>query len=118
MVRHVYELLFRSRWYAFAWALCMATSAILFTTTGAGAWLTGTKSDPRAIEAAREAKFRSWAEDDKRRLGDDQGYDPSSPEVVRDGLQRPESGSNPEHQTVPYTPDEAETQPVDGAAGQ
>jgi hypothetical protein len=116
MVRTVYELLFRSRWYALAWALCMATSAILFTTTGAGAWLTGTKPDPRASEAAREAKFRSWAEDDRRRLSDDQGYDPSSPEVVRDGLPRTDDGANPQYQTVPYTPGDAD--PADGAASE
>ncbi|MEI6642697.1 MAG: hypothetical protein WCL10_11720 [Novosphingobium sp.] len=104
----MYELLFRSRWYALVWAVLMAVSAVMFTTTGAGAWLTGTKPDARASEEAREHQFRSWAEDDKRRLGEDQGYDPSSPEVVRDGLPRREDGNDPKYRTVPFTPDQAD----------
>jgi len=103
----VYELLFRSRWYALGWALLMATSAIAFTTTGIGAWLTGTSPDSHASEDAREHQFQSWTEDAKRRLGDDQGYDPSSPDLVRDGTPQRANGSNPQYRTVPFSADDA-----------
>jgi hypothetical protein len=108
----VYELLFRSRWYALAWAVLMVVSALTFTTTGAGAWLTGTRSAARESDEARERQFRSWAEDDKRRLGGDQGYDPSSPEVVRDGMPRRDDGSDPQYRTVPFTPDDSDADGV------
>ena len=81
----MYELLFRSRWYALAWALLMAVSAIAFTTTGAGAWWSQSGPNAQASEEARETEFRSWAEDDKRRIDEGGGFDPSSPEQVRDG---------------------------------
>lgn len=105
-------MLFRSRWYALAWALIMTVSAVTFTTTGAGAWLTGTGSSSHASEEAREGQFRSWAEDDKRRI-DDQGYDPSNPEVVRDGDARREPGKDPAHQTVPFSDSDADPDETD-----
>ena len=110
----MYELLFRSRWYAFAWAMCMAVSALLFTTTGLGAWLTGTTTEAQASEEAHEHQFRNWAEDDKRRLGDEQGYDPSSPELVRDGDSRREDRRDPHNRSAPFTADDQNDGNTDG----
>ncbi len=115
----MYELLFRSRWYAFAWAMCMAVSALVFTTTGLGAWLTGTRPEAHSNEEAREHQFRNWAEDDKRRLGDEQGYDPSSPELVRDGDSRREDRRDPQYRSAPFAADDqndAETADIDDGA--
>lgn len=114
-------MLFRSRWYALAWALFMAASAIMFTTTGAGAWLTGTGSDAQAGKEARENQFRSWAEDDKRRGDDELGYDPSSPERVRDGLPPPDNQPEADRRAAPFSPsdaDSADEAAPEGAPGQ
>lgn len=105
----MYALLFRSRWYALAWALFMAASAVMFTTTGAGAWLTGPQVDPRAREEAREHQFSAWAEDDKPSSPDNLGYDPSSPERLRDGTQPRVTLSDADHRSVPFTQDDADT---------
>lgn len=114
----VYELLFRSRWYALAWALFMAASAILFTTTGAGAWLTSEQPDASATRMARESEFSSWAEDDKRRMNDETGFDPSSPEHVRDGLPPRRDTEVTGGQAVPFTNPETDEIPESGPAGQ
>ncbi len=105
----MYALLFRSRWYALAWALFMAASAVMFTTTGAGAWLTGAQNDARTREEVREHQFSAWAEDDKPSSPDDLGYDPSSPERLRDGMPQRETLSETEHRTAPFTQDDADT---------
>lgn len=114
----MYELLFRSRWYALAWALFMALSAMMFTTTGAGAWYSSIKPDPHASEEARESSYRSWTEDDKRRMGDEGGYDPSSPERVRDGLPPREEAAGPDRHTAPFSQDEHEEELADNTASQ
>jgi hypothetical protein len=104
----MYALLFRSRWYAFAWAMMMALSAIAFTTTGLGAWLTGTEPNAkaRAEAEARETRFRSWAEDEAI---DEQGTDPSRPDKLRDGIQR-EDYRESEYNKVPYAGAESDSQ--------
>jgi hypothetical protein len=111
----VYELLFRSRWYSLVWALIMTASAVTFTTTGVGGWLTGTNLDAQASREARESRFRSWAEDDKRTATDDQGFDPSSPERIRDGL--PPRDETPGAERYSVT-DETDESPADGKARQ
>jgi hypothetical protein len=111
----VYELLFRSRWYALVWALFMATSAILFTTTGASAWWSQIRPDARATEEARETEFRSWVEDDKRKVGDGSGYDPSSPERVRDGFPPQSDELGAERRSAPFAADD---EPADGPVNQ
>ncbi|KUR72538.1 hypothetical protein AQZ52_04655 [Novosphingobium fuchskuhlense] len=111
----MYELLFRSRWYALIWALFMAASAIMFTTTGAGAWLTSTQSESQTSREAREGQFRKWAEDDRRRSIDDQGYDPSSPDRVRDGTPGREDLVDPSRRPAPFAADDTDDAPADGA---
>lgn len=101
----MYELLFRSRWYALAWALIMAVSAVMFTTTGAGAWLASPETAARTREEARASAYSAWAEDDKRRTGDEAGFDPSSPEQVRDGLPPRDEMAGTERRTVPFGED-------------
>ncbi|WP_298190397.1 hypothetical protein [Novosphingobium sp.] len=112
----MYELLFRSRWYAFAWALLMAVSAIAFTTTGAGAWWSQTGPNAHASEEARETEFQSWAEDDKRRIDEGGGFDPSSPEQVHDGPSphRNAAVSN----TAPNAPEDEVEDEADARDGQ
>lgn len=112
----MYELLFRSRWYALAWALFMAASAVMFTTTGAGAWLASGKPDARASTEARENAYRSWAEDEKRHTGDEGGFDPSSPERVRDGLPPRDGTASAERRTVPFSQDETDAELAEGPA--
>ncbi|WP_421852369.1 hypothetical protein [Novosphingobium sp.] len=104
----MYELLFRSRWYALVWALLMTISAVTFTTTGAGAWLTSSRPDTRASEEARESQFRVWAEDDKRRMNDETGFDPSSPEQVRDGMPPRQNADGTIRQTAPFAQDDTD----------
>jgi hypothetical protein len=104
----VYKLLFRSRWYALAWAVFMAASAVVFTTTGAGAWITSGKLEARAAREARENEFRAWAEDDKRRMDDETGFDPSNPEHVRDGTPPRHDAGTANGQSAPFTRDEAD----------
>ena len=104
----MYELLFRSRWYALVWALFMSASAIMFTTTGAGAWFAGTNGDAQASRDMHESQFSRWAEDERRRTGDDQGYDPSSPERVRDGIPGRGDVPDPAFRTAPFGADEAD----------
>lgn len=116
--RLVYELLFRSRWYALAWALFMAASAVMFTTTGAGAWLVSSKPDARTSEELRENAYRSWAEDDKRRSGDENGFDPSSPEQVRDGVSQRDEAAGAERRTVPFNADETEDEEANAPVSQ
>ncbi|MBX9664890.1 hypothetical protein [Novosphingobium sp.] len=111
----MYELLFRSRWYALAWALFMAASAVMFSTTGAGAWLTSAEPNPQASAQARESAFHSWAEDDKRSTGNE-GFDPSSPDHVRDGQAPRDAISGPERRTVPFSEEEAEGNMADASA--
>lgn len=113
----VYELLFRSRWYALAWAVLMAVSAVLFTTTGAGAWWTGTGTDAHASEEARESAFRSWAEDDKRRMDEGGGFDPSSPEQVQGGpAPHREGAAGAAGNTAPYALEDTDEDAEDGPA--
>ncbi len=104
----MHELLFRSRWYAFAWAMFMAMSAVMFTMTGVGASLTSSDSNTRVRQEARESAYSAWAEDDKRRTGDETGYDPSSPERVRDGLPPREDMAGAQRRTVPFSEELAE----------
>jgi hypothetical protein len=114
----LYELLFRSRWYALAWAVLMAVSAVLFTTTGAGAWWTGTGQNAHASEEARESAFRSWAEDDKRRMDEGGGFDPSSPEQVQGGpAPNREGTAGAAGNTAPYAREDADEDAEDGPAG-
>lgn len=100
----MYELLFRSRWYAFAGAVIFAVSAIVFTTNGLGVYFTGTATNPAASEeaAAKESKFRSWAADTNRHSADEHGSDPSSPDQLRGGEPRDSSAHDPQHNPAPF----------------
>ncbi len=102
----MYELLFRSRWYALVWALFMAASAIVLTTTGAGVWWSRSNSDVHARQEARETEFRTWVEDDKRKMGDGSGYDPSSPERVRDGYPPQSDVLSGDRRSPPFAQDD------------
>ena len=104
----MYKLLFRSRWYALAWAVLTAASAVIFATTGAGAWITSGKLEARAAREARENEFRAWAEDDKRRMDDETGFDPSSPEHVRDGMPPRQDAGTTNGQSAPFTRGDAD----------
>lgn len=114
----MYELLFRSRWYALAWAVFMAISAIMFTTTGAGAWFTSSRPAAQASREASENAFRSWAEDDKRRINDDGAFDPSSPERVRDGVPPRQDADGTIRQTAPFAEDDADEDSDDDSVAQ
>jgi hypothetical protein len=114
----VYKLLFRSRWYALAWAVLTAASAVIFTTTGAGAWITSGKLEARVTREASENEFRSWAEDDKRRMNDETGFDPSSPEHVRDGMPPRQDAGAMSGQAVPLADADADEDPEDDPASQ
>jgi hypothetical protein len=106
----MYQLLFRSRWFALAWVLMMAVSAVVFTTTGAGALLTATTPRPGTSEAASDAqsRYRSWAEDENRQSTGDQGFDPSRPDQLRDGTARDETSRESQYNTVPYSGSDSE----------
>jgi hypothetical protein len=114
----VYELLFRSRWYVLAWAAFMAVSAIMFTTTGAGAWFTSPHPEAQASREASENAFRSWAEDDKRRTNEEGGFDPSSPEHVRDGMPPRQNADGTIRQTAPFAEDDADEDSDDDSVAQ
>ncbi len=114
----MYELLFRSRWYALAWAVLMAISAIMFTTTGAGAWFTSSHPDAQASREATESAFRSWAVDDKRRINDETGFEPSSPEPVRDGTSPRQEADGTIRHAAPFVLDDADADPDDDSIAQ
>lgn len=86
----------------------MAASAVMFTTSGASAWFTSPDGNAHMREEARQAAYRSWAEDDKRRIADESGYDPSSPERVRDGLPPREDTGDMERRSVPFSGDQTD----------
>ncbi|MFM9935281.1 MAG: hypothetical protein ACKVOL_03675 [Novosphingobium sp.] len=97
----MYHLLFRSRWFALAWVLMMAASAVMFTTTGVGALLVGTAPAPSASADAeyRQNKFKAWAADEPMSVT---GTDPSRPDKVRDGISRDDYRDS-DYNSVPYS---------------
>lgn len=83
----MYHLLFRSRWFALAWVLMMAASAVMFSTSGVGALFLGAAPAPNPSAEAeyRQNKFKAWAADEPMSVT---GTDPSRPDKVRDGYSR------------------------------
>lgn len=108
----MYQLLFRSRWFALAWVLMMAASAAMFATTGAGTLMTATSSQSGANEAASDgqSKFRSWAEDDNRRPVGQPEFDPSRPDQLRD-----EDSHDSKYETAPYSGSDSASSDDDSA---
>ncbi len=114
----MYQLIFRNRRYALAWALFMALSAVMFTTTGAGARFTQAKPEAHASEEIRENTYRSWAEDDKRLISDEGAHDPSSLEQVPGDLPQGEEAAGLDRRTAPILQDEPDAELADDTASQ
>lgn len=97
----MYELLFRSRWFALAWVVLMTISALMFTTTGPGAVITGTAPKSRASDeaSASQIRFKAWAEDEETDVLDG---DAVVADQARDTVSRDEISPASAYNAAPY----------------
>ena len=100
MAPPVYHFLFRNRWYALAWGVMTAVSAVMFTTTGAGAILTGTTAQPGPSKDAanQPVKQNAWAKDEPAAEEDS---DPDPAEQAAEAAARDDNRVS-DYNTAPY----------------